>query len=159
MKRLFVLFILMSTLFVRLWATDGCEQKRMSEQEFRAKQQAFLTEKAELTDAEAEAFFPLYFELQDRKKELNAESWKQLHQGKGENVTEAQYEKILESVYDIRQEMNRLEKSYYEKFKKILPFRKIYLIQRAEVKFHRDLVKGMHPKGKGKPGGKSSQQP
>ena len=35
-------------------------------------------------------------------------------------TTEAQYNEILEGVYDARIATNRLEKTYYEKFKKIL---------------------------------------
>ena len=42
---------------------------------------------------------------------------------------------------------NRLEKTYYEKFKKILSNKKIYLVQRAEMRFNRELLKGMHHKG------------
>ena len=82
-----------------LWASDGCDQ-HLSPEEFRAKQKAFITEKAGLTSEEAAKFFPLYFELQDRKKQLNDEAWKLLRQGKDEKTTEAQYEEIMEGVYD-----------------------------------------------------------
>ena len=52
-------------LMLSVWAGDGtCQQ--LSREEFRAKQQAFLTEKAGLTREEAAKFFPLYFEMQDR---------------------------------------------------------------------------------------------
>ena len=34
-----------------------------------------------------------------------------------------------------------------EKFKKILSNKKIYLVQRAEMRFNRELLKGMHHKG------------
>ena len=81
-----------------LWASDGCDQ-HLSPEEFRAKQKAFITEKAGLTSEEAAKFFPLYFELQDRKKQLNDEAWKLLRQGKDEKTTEAQYEEIMEGVY------------------------------------------------------------
>ena len=47
----------------------------MSPDEFRAKQKAYITEKAGLTKEEAAKFFPVYFEVQDRKKQLNDEAW------------------------------------------------------------------------------------
>ena len=110
-----------------VWATGGCDQ-RLSKEEFRARQQAYITEKAGLTAAEAEDFFPLYFELQDRKHQLNDEAWKLMREGKKEGVTEARYDEIMESVYDARIAADRLEKSYYGKFKKILSSKKIYLV-------------------------------
>lgn len=150
MKKLIVLFVMMCGVMPLLWATDGCDQ-HLTQEEFRAKQKAFITEKAGLTKEEATKFFPLYFELQDRKKQLNDEAWNLLRKGKNENTTEAQYEEIMEGVYDARIASDRLDKTYFDKFKKILPAKKIYLVQRAEMKFHRDLLKGMQQKGKGGP--------
>lgn len=62
-------------------------------------------------------------------------------------TTEAQYEEIMEGVYDARIASDRLDKTYFDKFKKILPCKKIYLVQRAEMRFHRELLKGMHKRG------------
>ena len=133
-----------------LWGNDGCNQ-RLSPEEFRARLKTFITEKAGLTSEEATRFFPLYFELQDRKKQLNDEAWALILQGKDEKTTEARYEEIMEGVYDARIASDRLDKTYFEKFKKILPCKKIYLVQKAEMHFHRELLKGMHKKGDGFP--------
>ena len=138
MKRLIVLLVMICGIMPLLWASDGCDQ-HLSPEEFRAKQKAFITEKAGLTSEEAAKFFPLYFELQDRKKQLD------------EKTTEAQYEEIMEGVYDARIASDRLDKTYFDKFKKILPCKKIYLVQRAEMRFHRELLKGMHKKGDASP--------
>ena len=146
MKKLIVLFIVMCSFIPLSWAMDGCNQ-HLSPDEFRAKQKAYITEKAGLTKEEAAKFFPVYFELQDRKKQLNDEAWNLLRKGRDEKTTEAQYNEILEGVYDARIATNRLEKTYYEKFKKILSNKKIYLVQRAEMRFNRELLKGMHHKG------------
>ncbi|WP_370794459.1 hypothetical protein [Bacteroides stercorirosoris] len=150
MKKLIVLFIVMCSFTSLLWAMDGCNQ-HLSPDEFRAKQKAYITEKAGLTKEEAAKFFPVYFELQDRKKQLNDEAWNLLRKGKDEKTTEAQYNEILEGVYDARIATNRLEKTYFEKFKKILPSKKIYLVQRAEMRFNRELLRGMHNKKGGEP--------
>lgn len=119
----------------------------MSPDEFRAKQKAFIIEKAGLTNEEAAKFFPLYFELQDRKRQLNDEAWALLRKGKDEETTEARYREILEGVYDARIASDRLDKTYFDKFKKILSYKKIYLVQKAEMRFHRELLRGMHKKG------------
>ena len=56
MKRVLIWIVVLA--FAPLvWATGGCDQ-RLSKEEFRARQQAYITEKAGLTAAEAEDFFP-----------------------------------------------------------------------------------------------------
>ncbi len=133
------------------WANNGCEQHLTPEQ-FRARQQAFITEKAELTPAEAEKFFPLYFEMQGRKKMLNDKIMGLYRRGKDEKTSEKHYQEILEAIYDLHDRINDLEESYFEKFKQVISYKKIYLVQRAEMKFHRSLLKGMkQDKAKPKP--------
>lgn len=147
MKKL-ILLILAISYAIPFYATDGCQQQRMSKEEFRAKQKAFIIEKASLTTQEAERFFPMFFELQDRKQQLNDEAWNLLRKGKEDNLSEEQYAEILEGVYDARIAADRLEKSYYEKFKKVLSSKKIYMVQRAEMHFHRELLKDIRPNDK-----------
>lgn len=150
MKRALVLWIVVLAFAPLAWAIGGCDQ-RLSKDEFRARQQAYITEKAGLTPQEAEAFFPLYFELQDRKHQLNEEAWQLMREGKKENLTDDRYDEIMEGVYDARIASDRLEKTYYGKFKKILSSKKIYQVQRAEMRFHRELLKGMRGKGRRAP--------
>ncbi|MBQ8673057.1 MAG: hypothetical protein IJ511_03255 [Bacteroides sp.] len=152
MKKIVIAWLLMSLYAACAWATDGCCQQRMSEEEFRAKQKAFIMEVAGLTEEEAAKFFPVYFELQDRKKQLNDEAWKLLRQGKEENVSEERYAEILEQFHDARIAVDRLEKTYFEKFRKLISCKKLYQVKKAEMHFQRNLVKGMHKKGGGKKG-------
>ena len=51
------------------------DKQRCSEDEFRMKKQAYITEKAGLTSEEAQAFFPIYFELQEKKAATNGKAW------------------------------------------------------------------------------------
>lgn len=146
MKKLIALVVLLCGFMPVLWAADGCDQ-HLSREEFRAKQKAFITEQAGLTKEEAAKFFPMYFELQDKKKKLNDEAWNLMRKGRDEKTTEAQYEEINEKVADNRIAADQLDKSYLNRFKKILSSKKIYLVQRAEMRFHREMIKGMHQKG------------
>ena len=147
MKRLSILIISILSFSYLLWANDD-NRPRLTQEEFRARQQSFITERAGLTPEEAAKFFPLYFELQDRKKELNGEAWKLMRKGKEKETTEEQYGEIMEAVQDTRIESDKMEKEYLKKFQKILSNKKIYLIQRAEMGFHRELLKGMHGNNK-----------
>ena len=144
MNRLITIITLLMICFAaQAQDKNGC----LSKEQFREKQKRYLIDKAGLTDEEAEKFFPLYFELQDQKQQLNEEAWTLLREGKKDNVSEERYEEILNGVYEARISADRLEKSYFGKFKDILSCKKIYLVQQAEMRFHRELLKGMRGKG------------
>lgn len=152
MKKRFLIGIMMCCLASLLQAAEGSDQqKRLSPEEFRAKQQAYIVEKAGLTAEEATAFFPIYFELQERKREMNRKAWRLLKKGNDEQTTDDDYEQIMEDIYDVRIASAELEKTYYKKFKKILSAKKIFRVQHAEMRFQRDMLKGMRgPKDKRK---------
>ena len=59
MKRLIILLFIICGFSPLIWAVDGCNQERLSPEEFRAKQKAFIIEKAGLTKEEAAKFFPV----------------------------------------------------------------------------------------------------
>ncbi|EKJ89662.1 hypothetical protein QR305_03651 [Bacteroides finegoldii] len=149
MKKLIALLVLLCGFMPLLWAADGCDQ-HLSREEFRTKQKAYIIEQAKLTKEEAAKFFPIYFELQDKKKKLNDESWNLMRKGKDDKTTEAQYKEINEKIAENRIDAAQLDKIYLGKFNKILSSKKIFLVQRAEMRFHREMIKGMHRKGESK---------
>ena len=97
-----LLFILCLTLSVQAQKKPG-----FSKEEFRAKQEAYLTQKAELTAEEAGKFFPIYFELQDRKKAINDKAWQKARKGKNPNTTDAEYEEIVDEIAHARLESDK----------------------------------------------------
>lgn len=149
MKKLIALLVLLCGFMPLLWAADGCDQ-HLSREEFRTKQKAYIIEQAKLTKEEAAKFFPIYFELQDKKKKLNDESWNLMRKGKDDKTTEAQYKEINEKIAENRIAADQLDRTYLSKFNKILSSKKIFLVQRAEMRFHREMIKGMHRKGESK---------
>jgi hypothetical protein len=124
----------------------GQQRPTCTMEEFRAKQEAYLTEQAELTQDEAARFFPLYFELQDKKKALNDAAFAKSRKGKDGNATEKEYEEILDELAQARLACDRLDVEYLGRFKQILSAKKLYFLQRAEMKFHRDLIKIVNQK-------------
>ena len=149
MKKLIALLVLLCGFMPLLWAADGCDQ-HLSREEFRTKQKAYIIEQAKLTKEEAAKFFPIYFELQDKKKKLNDESWNLMRKGKDDKTTEAQYKEINEKIAENRIAADQLDRTYLDKFNKILSSKKIFLVQRAEMRFHREMIKGIHRKGESK---------
>lgn len=137
-RKLYILTLIALCCLTGIHAQKG----HFSKEEFRSRQQAFITEKAGLNAQEAARFFPLYFELQDKKQEQNKEAWQKMRKGKDPNTTETEYAKIVEDVIKARIATDQLELEYVQKYKKFLSAKKIYQVQKAEMKFHRELLKG-----------------
>ena len=127
---------------------ESTESPRMgmqfSPEEYRARQQKFLTEKSGLTQEEADKFFPLYFELQQKKNEINANS-RQSASNHADNtkLSDKEYEKLIDNLADAKIQIAKLEKEYLDKYKKIVPAGKILRIQIAETQFGSELLKEM----------------
>jgi hypothetical protein len=144
--------LLLLTLFfwgasLSISAIDGCNQS-LKPEEFRTKQKAYLTEKAGLTEEEATHFFPLYFELQDKKKKMHDEVWSLMRKGEAKSeISEDEYADILNRIFELRIEGNKVEKDYLNKFRKVLSNQKLYRIQRAEMRFNREILRNIQKKG------------
>lgn len=119
------------------------EGKSFSKEDFRKRQEAYLIDKASLSKEEAAKFFPLFFELQDKKKEVNDKAWKNARKGREDATTEKEYEEIVEQLIKARLEADKLDLEYFKKFKAILSAKKIYQIQMAEMRFQRELLKAV----------------
>ena len=117
------------------------DKQRCSEDEFRMKKQAYITEKAGLTSEEAQAFFPIYFELQEKKKEKNKETWSNARKGMKPETSEEEYQEIINQHFNSQHEILDLEKEYIDKYRKVLTDKKIYMVYRAEIKFNRNMLK------------------
>ena len=144
MKRYLLLIISIVCLAASAQEQSGAPRRpRMTPEEFQTKQKEFIAIHAELTEEESATFFPLYFELQDKKFSYNKEMWSKIRKTKeGKNITDAEYSRLTEDVIKTRITIDELELEYLHKYKKVLSPKKIYDIQRAEMKFSRELLKG-----------------
>ena len=111
---------------------------QFSPTEYWKQQKAFFTEKAGLTEDEADKFFPLYNELQQKKRDLHREVRRMSYQ---DNQTEEQARKTLDVIAETNLKIAQLEKDYLEKFKEVLPASKILKVQNAEDQFNSQILK------------------
>lgn len=111
---------------------------------------AFITEKLALTPNEAQKFWPLYNEFQEKAKALReACDFVPFHKIDIDKLTEKEMEDIMEKHIQREIKMAELKKEYHEKYKKVLPVKKIILYYDAEHEFKTVLLKHlkapMHP--------------
>ena len=147
MKRIIPLFVLM---LVCSLTTLQAQHDPMNKQQFRERQKQFIIQRVKLTQEEAEKFFPLYFELQDKKHELNRNVWKQMRNGQKGELTDTEYDKIVEDVIKARIAADKLDLEYVKKYKKFLSPKKVYRLMRSEMTFHRNLLNSFTHNKKGK---------
>lgn len=115
--------------------------------------QKFVIEQAKLTEKEAAKFFPIYNECQIKKQALNSRIWKLRKDAIGKQLTEKEYQYILEEIAKLKIQIAELDKTYLELYHKVLSYKKIFDVQGAESRFHRELLKGVthrHNNKKGK---------
>lgn len=117
------------------------KKEKCSEEEFRNKKEAYIRKQAGLTEEEAAQFFPIYYELQKRKKAINGVAWKNAKKGKEPQTTEKEYGDILDGFIVAEEQNNALDKEYLGKYQKVLSNKKIYMVLQAEIKFHRNMLK------------------
>ena len=158
MKKIFFASLL---LFLAVLTVSAQEQQNkrphFSPEEFQAKQKTYITEKAGLTPEEAEAFFPLFFELQKKKFELERNARKDFRKQRGEKMTEEECRDFVYKMADTKIEIAKLEREYTDKYLKVLPPCKLRRVQHAEGMFQRDLMKKMTEKRNNAHKGKKSE--
>lgn len=142
-----ILLVLFSFISAILLSAQEEGSQKLSPEEFKKKQAAYLTDKAELTTEEAARFFPVYFELQQKKRNINRGAWEDVKKARNDKLAEAQYEVLITRLINARIISDKLEKAYILRFKKILSCEKIFKIQAAEMRFHRDMLKEFGRKG------------
>ncbi len=140
MKRIITISVLLIGFCLHVGAQG---RPHFSKEEFQAKQKNYLTKKAGLTPEEAEKFFVLYFDLQEKKRKMNNKVNKMIDAAKKQSSHETNYGSMVDRIINSRIEADKLERSYIAQYKKFLSDKKIYKLITAEMTFHLELLKEM----------------
>lgn len=103
---------------------------------------AFISKKVNFTAAESQAFWPLYNEMND-KLDAVRKTFRLQYNAKTnyDFATDKEAEAYLAAELNVKQKEYELYKEYYDKFKKILPVKKVSAVRRAEEDFKKELIK------------------
>ena len=143
MKKFIFASLLLLITIMTAGAQENNRKPHFSPEEFQAKQRAYITEKAELSPEEAEAFFPLFFELQKKKFDLERGARKDFRKQRGEQMTEEECRNFVYKMADTKIEIAKLEREYTDKYLKVLNPCKLHKVIHAEGAFQRHLMKEM----------------
>lgn len=153
MKKI-ITILLVALCSVATLSAQEKKQQRMSPEEYKQRQQEFITQRAGLSDSEAEAFFPVYFQLQKEKMDLHHATISKVRKPKGEEPTEEEASRFVDEMADLKIKCDQLEKDYIRQFKQMLPASKLLKVQMAERDFQRELMRNLeHGRNGRKPSG------
>ena len=137
-----IIALLLTISLVSVKAQEAKENRR---EKMEALKISFITEKLELTTEEAKNFWPIYNDYNSAKKEIKKEKPK----GKKPNfdeMTDAEVENFIDSKTQELKKLMDLKILYIEKFKKVLPIKKVAKLLGIERDFKREVLKKMREK-------------
>lgn len=120
-------------------------QKKMEKIE--AQKVAFITTKLDLSPAEAQKFWPVYNEFNNKREELQRDFRRKYVIGVDlETMNEEEAAKIGDARIMNLQQIFDLQKSFHYQLKEVLPPKKILRLYEAEQQFKRLLLEKLREK-------------
>jgi Spy/CpxP family protein refolding chaperone len=119
---------------------SGNQEKR---ENIEAMKIAFITQKLELTPEEAQQFWPVYNQYSEKTKELRKKRRQGNREARQQNfdeLSDKEVEQLVNEDIANRQKELDLQKEYNEKFKAILPIKKVAKLYAAEEQFKVVLI-------------------
>ena len=127
-------------LIVALLATQASYAQKGNHDKVEALKVSFITDKLKLSTQEAQSFWPLYNEYNDKIK-FARKNFRQQYNNINDFKTDKEAETYLAAELNLKQKEYEVYRDYYEKFKKILPVKKVAAVKRAEEDFKKELIK------------------
>lgn len=117
--------------------TASAQERKFNPAKFKADAKAFILKEVSMTPTESKAFFPVYFEMIDKKGEV----FKRLGQmRKQQPKTDAEARKLITTHDQLSLRLQQIENDYHKKFLTVLPAKKVLLVMRADGKFRRQSL-------------------
>ncbi len=119
-------------------------------EQIEAQKIAFLTNKLKLTTTEAQQFWPVYNEIELKKKGLHKEYGKQAPDRIDlALLSDQEAEKIADDRLVLAQKELDLAKEFHHKMKEVLPPKKVLLYYEADKQFKRILLQRLKNNNRG----------
>ncbi|MBA3705318.1 MAG: hypothetical protein H0W84_05305 [Bacteroidetes bacterium] len=118
------------------------ERKEERKENIESMKIAFITQKVELTPLEAQVFWPVYNQYNDKMQELRKKHKEDKHEAKQnlDSLSNKEVEQQVDNEIIFRQKELDLQKEYHAKFKSVLPIKKVAKLYAAEEQFKMVLL-------------------
>lgn len=122
-------------------------EKMMKElREFKVK---FIAQEIDLKEDQKARFVELYNEMSEKRVDAMRDAWKMERElKKKKDATEADYQAVTDAMTKAKAKDAEIEKSYDDKFAKILSQKQIFKMKEAENEFRKKMTEMRHKHGK-----------
>ncbi len=128
-------------------------------EKYKTEKVAFLSAKLDLTVKEAEKFWPIYNEFQEKKEDLMKAGRPSFRRPDPDSLSTEQMQDIMETKFKNDLKSAKLAQDYHEKFKEILPIKKIFILYQAENEFMSSMLRKMRHSQDGQESRDNSSRP
>lgn len=138
MKRVVIIIIVIATSVVG-WAQNQ-EPNGNAKSKLEAARIAIITERLNLTPAEAEKFWPLYNQFAQERRNLQQQA---LQARKGldmQNLTEEQSKRLVKAHQQFKQDKLDLENKYTARINNVITARQMIALKKAEDDFRKMIL-------------------
>jgi hypothetical protein len=124
-----------------------------AKEKIEAQKVAYITNQLDLSPAEAQLFWPIYNEGQQKRKELRKARMAKREEGaaKFDAMSDKEAEALIDGEMDFKQKDLDIQKDTHSKLKKVISAKKIARLYRAEVDFQRKVLHELGGKHKEEP--------
>jgi hypothetical protein len=130
--------------FLSVQAQDNRQQTRQERhQQIRNYKISFLTGKLDLSPEQAEKFWPLYNQYDAERNKLRRQT-RLYRDDKLATVSEQELREKLNERLSVQQHMLDLDKTYMDRFLKVITARQLAVLYRSEEDFPRILLEKLH---------------
>ena len=138
MKRLTAMIALVCLLTLPALAQEN-KRPRFNPEEFKAKMETFISQKAGLTQEESGKLLPIFQEMKEKQRNLKQKE----HKAKKDFTAfdnEKKCQEVLLEITEIHEELAEIEENYYKKMCKAVSAQKAYKVMLADDAFHREML-------------------
>lgn len=146
----FIIFSLFLSSFMLTSANAANNSQGDWKQRIMSEKIAFLTIEMGITPAEAQAFWPVYNQVDKERDQAMREvfqSFKALEDAVSAGKSEKEISKLLDTYLDALEQQGKIESQASAKYEKVLSVEKLAKLYVGEEKFRRQQVRRLHVPG------------
>lgn len=135
--------------FLAICSSISAQETEEKNDRIQAQKVAFITERINLTSSEAQVFWPVYNDCQDKKDKINVQrrTLREYYKKNARTLSDKEADDILSKYVSIEQQEVNLFVEYNEKFKQVLSSKKVMQLYIAENQFKAWLLNKLRNPG------------
>ena len=112
---------------------------------------AFITERLDLTQEEAQKFWPIYNAYEENERKLRLDTFEERKDLNVETLSEAEANELIDNFTKAENERHKLKQQFIQDIRKVLPAKKVILLKKVEDDFKRQMLEQFKRRRQGRP--------